>query len=149
MNYQKIATRGQFGQNSPKKTVKIGYFYINHGKLFFIFAKVSSFLPPIFGKKICIFCCILQKLVKNRQTKNISQQNEKFECFRCFFIRCLSQKFQLGKSYDCSNTHTAMHDGENGRFFICSESPKVSLDFQFVFYKFKTKIKIERRSTKS
>ena len=46
---------GSLVKTAKKKTVKIGYFYINHGKLFFIFAKVSSFLPPIFGKKFVFF----------------------------------------------------------------------------------------------
>jgi hypothetical protein len=53
-----------FWSKQPKKTVKIGYCYINH-------AKVLLF-TPYFWKKICIFCWILQKLVKDRQTKNIS-----------------------------------------------------------------------------
>jgi len=42
----------------------------------------------LFQKKLCPFCQKLRVLAGNRQTtKNFL--NEKFECFRCFFIRWL------------------------------------------------------------
>ena len=52
---KKLIFSGFWSKQPKKKPVKIGYFYINQGKLFFISAKVSSFLPPILGEKFVFF----------------------------------------------------------------------------------------------
>ena len=61
--------------------------------MFLKFVCFPPFLPPFkksspFWLKFCI-------LVGNRQTKQMSPKNEKFECFRCFFIPWLHQYFKF------------------------------------------------------